>query len=91
MPEEECMQTEAFCFESQAIEPAQSAHQHAGDHFFCPEEVCLVEVRPAKIKNFFFRALKGKLHHPECRYHKRALRNGPSPVSPSDFGIQGQV
>ncbi|MBF0095637.1 MAG: hypothetical protein HQL34_13965 [Alphaproteobacteria bacterium] len=83
MPEEERMQIEAFCFESQAIEPAQSAHQHAGDHFFCPEEFCLVEVRPAKIKNFFFRALKGKLHHPECRYHKDPKEdNGPGDPRP---------
>jgi len=81
--DEERMQTEAFCFESQSIEPAQSAHQHHEDHFFCPEEICLVEVKPAKRKNFFFRALKGRLHHPDCCYYKEPIEdNGPGDPKP---------
>ncbi|MEW5728408.1 MAG: hypothetical protein AB1918_11335, partial [Pseudomonadota bacterium] len=83
MPDDDCMQTEAFCFESGSIEPAQSAHQHPDDHFFCTEEICLIEVRPAKIKNFFFRARKGKLHHQDCRYYKEPKEdNGPGDPRP---------
>lgn len=83
MSDEDRMQTEAFCFESQSIEPAQSAHQHHEDHFFCPEEICLAEVKPAKRKNFFFRALKGKLHNPDCRYYKEPIEdNGPGDPKP---------
>lgn len=70
MPNEDRMQTFAFCFENQAVEPAQSAHQHKEDHYFCPEENCLIEVRPAHRKNFFFRARKGRLHNPKCCYYK---------------------
>lgn len=70
MPNEDRMQTFAYCFESQAVEPAQSAHQHKKDHYFCPEENCLIEVRPAHRKNFFFRARKGRLHNPRCCYYK---------------------
>ena len=66
----ERMLTEAFCFESQSIEPVQLAYRHKDDHFFCPEDICLVEVTPVKRKNYFFRALKGKLHHINCRYFK---------------------
>jgi hypothetical protein len=66
---EERMQTEAFCLETEALEAAQSAHQHSQDTFYCHDEICLVEVVPSHRKNFFFRAAPGG-HHADCRYHK---------------------
>ena len=66
------MLTKAFCFENQSIEPAEQAHAHRGDHFFCPHEGCLKPVTPAQSSkdNYFFKAYKHRLHQTSCPYYK---------------------
>ncbi|WP_096701467.1 hypothetical protein [Magnetospirillum sp. 15-1] len=71
MSNDEVMLTTAYCRQTDSLEPAEVAHRHADDWFYCTEEICLIEVRPIHgVKNYFFRALKGALHHPECCYFK---------------------
>lgn len=71
MSNDDVMLTAAYCCQSDSIEPAEAARRHASDWFYCTEEICLIEVRPVQgKKNFFFRALRGALHDPRCRYFK---------------------
>jgi hypothetical protein len=91
------MQTEAFCLETEALEAAQTAHQHSQDTFYCHEEICLVQVVPAHRKNFFFRAVRGG-HHTKCKYYKEPKDDdaegdpkpkptpNPQPLVPTSLG-----
>jgi hypothetical protein len=64
----------AYWYEGRCMISAESAHSIPGGHFYCPVTTCLVEVVPARRKNYFFRS-KNDGHKPICPHYNEPKFN----------------
>ncbi|MDE1716204.1 hypothetical protein PWG14_27445 [Chromobacterium amazonense] len=71
------LMTEALCWELDAKISAIYAHKAQHLTFFCPDENCLVEVRPKKLKNVYFYA--PTRHEPGCMNEGEKVESSPVP------------
>lgn len=75
------LMTEALCWELEAKVTAEYAYTRKNLTYFCPEENCLVEVRPKKLKNTYFYA--PNLHEPGCINEAATAQPSPHPGQPN--------
>lgn len=79
--------TVAYCLETNRFEPAQTAHLHQRDTFYCTKCYILVTPVCSCKKNYFFRALSA-LHEENCRYRKEPTESTGQGTAKTGAAVQ---